>query len=126
MSEKIVGNIEITLNLTDRRGIRITRYITEDDDKAKVNANCDEMQDILDRQFAKSDILTKEMQVYGMEQNILRQEQQVRALEAKDRLSSTDKVNLENLRRGLTDSREALKLHLEVIEAAKKRVGDAS
>jgi hypothetical protein len=60
---KIVGNFDVTLNLTDKRGIKMTGYVYSDDTPEEVNARVDSFQDVLDRQMVRCDMLNKEAEV---------------------------------------------------------------
>ncbi len=67
MNEKgetiIVGNYEVTMQLTQQRTIRVSGYIYADESNTAVNARLDAAQDALDRQFVRSDIVSKEAQL---------------------------------------------------------------
>jgi hypothetical protein len=59
----IVGNIDVTHNLTKDRGLRITRAVYSDDDLVLINERVDDMQSVLDRQFIKADVRAKEIEL---------------------------------------------------------------
>jgi len=60
---KIVGNFDITLNLTQTRGIKMTGYVYSDDTPKELNERIDMYQDTLDRQAVRVDIVSKEAQI---------------------------------------------------------------
>jgi len=66
----ITGNIDLTLNLTDRRGIKISGYVYSDDTPKDLNERVDRLQDVLDRQAIRCDITVKEAQIAGHVQNL--------------------------------------------------------
>jgi len=59
----VAGNFELTLNLTDSRGIRVTGYVYNDDIATDINRRVDAYQEVLDRQAARSDIIVKRAQI---------------------------------------------------------------
>ena len=66
----ISGTCDITLNLSDRRGVKMTFYMYSDDTKAEVNKRMDEAQEVLDRQAIRSDLVNKEAQIAGHTENL--------------------------------------------------------
>lgn len=65
-----IGNIEVGLNLSDRRYIKLTGYILDVDTDDEIHARVDRLQDALDRQAVRVDITVKEAQVAAHEQNL--------------------------------------------------------
>ena len=61
----ITGNFEVAVALTDRRSLKMTGYIYNDDEAVDVNTRLDAYQDALDRQAIRSDLVNKEAQIAG-------------------------------------------------------------
>lgn len=61
--ERIVGNFEVTLNLSDKRGIKMIGYVYLTDDAKALNQRIDWYMDTLDRQAIRADMVTKEAQI---------------------------------------------------------------
>jgi hypothetical protein len=58
--KRIVGNVDITNNLTDKRGIKISFYVVEgEDDRASMNKLIDAAMDVVDRQVVRADLVSK-------------------------------------------------------------------
>lgn len=66
----VVGNFEITVNLTDKRQLRMTGYVYSDDNTPLVNARIDSYMDVIDRQMVRADIITKEAEIATSEASL--------------------------------------------------------
>jgi len=66
----ISGTCDITVNLSDRRGVKMTFYLYSDDTKEEVNKRMDEAQDVLDRQLIRIDLVNKEAQIASHTENL--------------------------------------------------------
>lgn len=58
----IIGNFEVSHQLTQQRTMRVTGYIYNKDTPEAINARIDIMQDAMDRQFIRCDVVNKEAQ----------------------------------------------------------------
>ena len=81
-SRQLAGSFDLTLNLSDRRGIKMAAYMYSDDTPAEINKRIDQMQDVLDR----ADLVNKRAQIDGMHAHL---------------------VNLKNAYEGLADKKRA-------------------
>jgi hypothetical protein len=93
----IVGNFEVTLNLTDKRGIKMLGYVYDDDTPKEINDRVDLYQDVLDRQFIRSDIINKSAQIQQYEASINAIQENYNSLvtkQADHKLTSQDKLSL--------------------------------
>lgn len=59
----LAGNFEVTLNLSDKRGLRMTGYIYSDDTQHEIDARVNSFQDVLDRQAIRTDLVNKAAQI---------------------------------------------------------------
>lgn len=59
----VSGNCEVGVNLTDRRYIKMTAVVYSDDTPDDLSRRIDAMQDQLDRQVIRCDIVVKEAQI---------------------------------------------------------------
>ena len=93
------GNREITLNLTQARGIKVTGYIYSDDTPDEINKRIDTFQRCLDRQAVAVDIVTKEAQIEahqaGLENGAQHYQNLISEKQAKGKLNSQQKAQLE-------------------------------
>jgi hypothetical protein len=74
--QRIVGNVDITNNLTDKRGIKISFYIVEgEEDRAGMNRLIDMAMDVCDRQVVRADIINKraERAMFAANLNLINQ-----------------------------------------------------
>jgi uncharacterized lipoprotein NlpE involved in copper resistance len=85
-SRQLAGSFDLTLNLSDRRGIKMAAYMYSDDTPAEINKRIDQMQDVLDRQAIRADLVNKRAQIDGMHAHL---------------------VNLKNAYEGLADKKRA-------------------
>lgn len=67
----IVGNYEVTMQLTQQRTIRLSGYVYANESNEAVNARLDAAQDALDRQYIRADIVTKEAQIESAMQSLV-------------------------------------------------------
>lgn len=63
VSRTATGSFECSITLTDRRTLRVTGYMYSDDSLDEINTRVDAMQDVLDRQAIRADIVNKEAQI---------------------------------------------------------------
>jgi hypothetical protein len=93
------GNMEITLNLTQSRGIKVTGYIYSDDTPADINKRIDVYQDCLNRQAVAVDIISKEAQIESLQAGLENGAQHYQSLisekAAKGKLNSQQRAQLE-------------------------------
>ena len=96
----IAGTCDISLNLSDRRGIKITFPVYSDDSKPDLNKRMDEYQDVLDRQMIRSDILNKEAQITSHTANLKSMKQAYEGLLSQTqkgkKLNSQQKLAMDN------------------------------
>jgi flagellar hook protein FlgE len=76
----LAGNFECTLNLTDKRGIRMTGYMYSDDNEKVINARVDLAMRVLDRQGIRADLITKRAQIEAHTENLKRHRDHYQAL----------------------------------------------
>ena len=93
------GNMEITLNLTQSRGIKVTGYIYSDDTPDEINKRIDTFQRCLDRQAVAVDIISKEAQIEslkaGLENGASHYQNLIDEKAAKGKLNSQQKSQLD-------------------------------
>lgn len=66
----ITGNFEVAVSLTDRRSLKVSGYFFSDDVLEEMNKRVDMAQQVLDRQVVYCDVINKEAQIAGHEQNL--------------------------------------------------------
>jgi len=124
VSERIVGNFEITLNLSDKRGIRVTGYIYDKDDSKRLNARIDWLHDTLDRQFIRADVVNKRAQITYEKINIDAQQNAAEGLINKrnggKKLSSQEQLMLNNLEPNVHAAKQRIESLDAAIQAAEK------
>ena len=124
VSERIVGNFEITLNLSDKRGIRVTGYIYDKDDSKRLNARIDWLQDTLDRQFIRADGVNTRAQITYEKINIDAQQNAAEGLINKrnggKKLSSQEQLMLNNLEPNVHAAKQRIESLDAAIQAAEK------
>jgi hypothetical protein len=117
-TQRIVGSFDITLNLSDKRGIKVTGYIYDKDDAKALNERLDWFQDALDRQGVRTDIVNKRAQIAYHRVNIEAMSNAAEGL-----------LNLKNAGRKLSSQQQqqlnayepnvaAAKMQIESLEAA--------
>lgn len=113
----VAGNFEITHNLTDKRGLRITGYIYSDDTKEEMNSRIDLAMDLVDRQFIRADIMNKEAQIATLTGNLDLVSQGYEEIIAKReggaKLTSVDKQKIEKYDADV----RGMKKHIEFLQA---------
>jgi hypothetical protein len=118
----VAGTFDITLNLSDRRGIKMTGYVYSDDTPKEINGRVDQFQDVLDRQAIRSDIVNKEAQVVGHIQNLEAFKQSYEELSTKQtaggKLTSQEKLGMANFEPGVKRAKEAIESLRAAIKAA--------
>ena len=118
----VAGTFDITLNLTDRRGIKMTGYVYSDDTPTSINQRLDQFQDALDRQAIRSDIVNKEAQLAGHIQNLEAFKRSYDELlskrDAGGKLTSQEKNGLANFEPGVKHAKEAIESLRAAIKAA--------
>ena len=96
----IAGTCDITLNLSDKRGIKTTFYIYSDDTKSEINRRMDEAQDCLDRQAIRSDLSNKEAQITAYTANLRSLKQAYEGLISEQKkgrkITSQQKLQIDN------------------------------
>lgn len=114
----ISGSFDITLNLTQSRGIKMSGYVYSDDTQKQINARIDVYQDALDRQAIRVDIQSKESQIAMHRINVDTIGEMSDALIAKKssgkKLTSTETMNLGNMPAQLASAKQ----QIESLEAA--------
>lgn len=94
------GSLECAVNLTDRRTLRITGYTYSDDSLDEINARVDAMQDVLDRQVIRADIVNKEAQIDQHTRNLEHIQESFQGLltmqQGGKKLTSQQKQQLDN------------------------------
>jgi hypothetical protein len=122
----ITGNFVVTHNLTDKRGITITEYITNHDDKASINAKVDEAMDVIDRQFIRADISTKEAQIANMVGNldVVSQgyEEIIARRDSGGKLTSVEKERIKKYDHDVRGINKAIDFNKAAIAAARKKL----
>lgn len=117
-TQVIVGNFEVTMNLTDKRGVKLLGYITAADDAKSINRKLDLYQDALDRQFVRADLVTKRAEIKRWEATIDSLSDQYDAMTTKQqggiKISSQEK---QQMGKHETDLRLCRK-NIESLEAA--------
>lgn len=124
----LAGNFECTLNLTDKRGIRVTGYIYSDDTAQQVNARVDAMMDVLDRQAIRADIVTKRAQIEGLTQNLQQHRDHYVALVEKKNtvksLTSAEKKQIEDYDPQVKKAMEMIASFQSAIDAGEKKLAE--
>lgn len=122
----ITGKFVVTHNLTDKRGITVERYITNRDTKGTINASVDESMDVLDRQFIRADIMTKEAQLANMAANLNLvsngYEEIIAKRDAAGKLSTMEKEKLKKYDSDVRGIRQAIEYTESAVAVAKKKL----
>ena len=128
MARSVVGNFELNCALTDRRTLKITGVVYSDDSAIEVSKRVDAMQDEVDRQVIRVDIVSKAAQLKSMEENIERQREAVDGLIKKrdgGKINSQEKKALENADRGMEQNVKMMESLASAIAEGKKKLQTA-
>lgn len=123
----IVGNYDITLQLSQGRAIKIMGYIYAGESNEAINARLDAAQDALDRQFIRTDVVNKEAQIDAVTANMRQYREHVTLLvEKKNAVDRGDKAiklnSQEKLQLGKLDADLAnFNAQIESLQAAVKK-----
>ena len=129
----LAGNFECTLNLTDKRGIRITGYIYSDDMPKQINARVDAAMDVLDRQGIRADLVTKRAQIEGLTQSLEQHRDHYMALLDKKSkhkgnggayLTSAEKKQIEDYDPQVKKVKEMIASYQSAIDAGEKKLAE--
>lgn len=126
----VVGNFEITVNLTDKRQLRMTGYVYSDDDPQQINGRLDSFMDVADRQVVRADIVTKEAELVVAERSVealVAHNEELMKLKDDRKLTSQQKQQLaqfESSVRFHTKQKESL--HAAIAAARKKLLNGAA
>jgi hypothetical protein len=66
----IVGNFEVSVTLTDKRTIKMSGYVYNGETPEEINQALDLVNDALDRQQVRYDVVNKESQIESITQNL--------------------------------------------------------
>lgn len=126
VERSLAGTFDVTVNLTDRRGIKINGYIYSDDTPADINRRIDQAQDALDRQAIRTDLVNKEAQIAGHVANLENMAESYDALVAlqKDgtKLTSQQKLYLLNHAQSVQKAKEQIASLESAIAAGKRKL----
>lgn len=111
-AKAVVGTFQCQMQITQGRSITVTGHLYDSDSPEAVNRRIDVYQDALDRQYARCDIVNKEMQRKAMLGAIEQVKEQLEAFKARQdgrihsglsadaprplKLSSQEKLALQN------------------------------
>jgi len=124
----VAGTFDITLNLSDHRGIKMTGYVYSDDTPREINQRVDQFQDVLDRQSIRADVIKKEAEIAGHLINLENFKQAYGELKAKQdagaKLTSQEKLGLQNFDPGVKRAMESIESLRAAIKAARAKLAE--
>jgi len=131
MSEEIngkrqaLGHFTLTLNLTDRRGIQVQAVQYSDDTPEELNKRLDALQDVLDRQAVRFDIIDKQARIRSFETGLEAMKETMEGMSAKQKkgmkLTSSEKEHVGNYSRQVDHAKKQIaSLEADIAEARKK------
>jgi hypothetical protein len=126
----IVGNVQITFTLSDKRQINSTVYLYAKDGPAEINERVDMMQEVLERQFIRVDVVTKEAEKFAAELGFDAYMEHFGSIADKKKagklLSSQDKTQLEQHDLAVRNFKLRQKTLAEQILAGRKKLNGAA
>lgn len=125
-SRTVTGTIDLTLNLTDRRGIKVSGYIYSDDKPGDVHLRVDMLQDVLDRQYIRVDLVNKQAQLAGHFQNLENMKEAYAGLlaiqDAGKKLTSVQRQAFDNYARNVEHHKKEIASLEAAIAAGNKKL----
>lgn len=122
----IVGGFQVTLNLTDKRGLSMTGHVYLDDQPKDINARIDMFQDVLDRQAIRADLITKRALIVQHNENLSRYGDHYQSLVRKQKgarkLTPAEKLELDNYDTGVAKASEMIQSLESAIAAGEAKL----
>jgi hypothetical protein len=122
----VTGTFQVTLNLTDKRGLSMTGHVYLSDSPKDINARIDLYQDVLDRQAIRADLITKRALIVQHNENLSRYSEHYQSLVRKQRgarkLTPAEKLEVDNYDSGVAKASEMIQSLESAIAAGEARL----
>ena len=124
------GSFECAVNLSERRTLRVTGYTYSDDTMEEINARVDAMQDVLDRQLIRADLVAKEAQITQFTQNLEHIQESFQGLlalqQSGKKLTSQQKLQIDSFDTNVKNNMKQIESLRAAIKAGKQKINGAA